>query len=134
MTWMRRALVALAAVAALGVAVSAEEKVKKRSAADYAEIQQLYVQYARSIDTKGDKGMDYARTFTDDGELSGPGRCRRCSNPPRPDHLPVRRHLHQGSPVLDIRRVPRPVASCVCGGGSCVVLLLVSSLLTPQRR
>ena len=33
----------------------------------------------------------------------GPGRCRQCSGPPCPDHLPVRRHLHQGPPVLDLR-------------------------------
>jgi hypothetical protein len=66
---IRHAVLGLVAVLALGAAVSGEEKVKKLSAADYAEIQQLYVQYARSIDTKGDKGMDYARTFAPDGEL-----------------------------------------------------------------
>lgn len=69
MTGMRRAIIGLAAVLAVGVTVSAEDRARKLSPADYAEIQQLYVQYARSIDTKGDQGMDYARTFTADGEL-----------------------------------------------------------------
>jgi len=36
----------------------------------------------------------------------GSGRRRRCSGPTCPDHHPVRRHLHQGSPVLDLDRVP----------------------------
>ena len=68
----------------------------------------------------------------------GSGRHRRCSGPTRPNHLPVHQHLHQGSPVLDLHRVPiQPqhhqwlVASV---GGSCVVLLFVFSLQTPLRR
>ena len=65
----RHAMVCLAAVLALAVAASAEEKAKKLTPADYVEIQQLYVTYALGIDTKGDGGMVYARTFAADGEL-----------------------------------------------------------------
>ena len=39
------------------------------TAQDYAEIQQLYMRYAWAVDTRGDNGMEYARTYTPDGEF-----------------------------------------------------------------
>lgn len=66
----RYAVACLAAVFALGATASAQEsRAKALTAADYVEIQQLYVTYAQAIDTKADGGMVYARTFTTDGEL-----------------------------------------------------------------
>ena len=51
-------------------------------------------------------------------------RYRRCSGPPRSDHLLVCRHLHQGPPVLDLQRVslqPQHHRWLVASvGGSCV--------------
>jgi hypothetical protein len=65
-----------------------------------------------------------------------PRLCRRrcCSGSPCPDHLPVCRHLHQGSFVLDLRRVslqPQHQQCLVESMGDpivCDVLLFESSL------
>lgn len=58
----------LVAAMALSAPVYAQ-KAKTLTAQDYAEIQQLYVRYAWSIDTHADNGMVYAKTFTPDGEF-----------------------------------------------------------------
>ncbi len=62
---MRRILFTMLTLAIALTGATAAGAAEKLTADDYAEIQQLYVQYARTIDS-GD-AMGWAKTFTDDG-------------------------------------------------------------------
>ncbi len=59
----------MAGVAASAAVYAQQKGGKTLTAQDYAEIQQLYVRYAWSIDTMAENGMAYAKTFTEDGEF-----------------------------------------------------------------
>ena len=62
---MRRILFTMLTLAIALTGATAAGAAEKLTADDHAEIQQLYVQYARAIDS-GD-AMAWAKTFTDDG-------------------------------------------------------------------
>lgn len=62
---MRRILFMTLALAIALAGASAASAAEKLTADDHAEIQQLYIKYARAIDS-GD-AMGWAKTFTDDG-------------------------------------------------------------------
>src|SRR6185369_6030572 len=66
------------------------------------------------------------------------GRRRRCSGTPCPDHLPVCRHLHQGTTLLDLLGVSlKPQRSrwlVVAAGGICSLYFLLVQFFTPLRR
>ena len=62
---MRRILLTMLTLAIALTGATAAGAAEKLTADDHAEIQQLYIQYARAIDS-GD-AMAWAKTFTDDG-------------------------------------------------------------------
>ena len=68
--WRGKVIIALVSGLTMCAALHAQEGGGKTlTAQDYAEIQQLYVHYAWSVDTHAENGMVYARTFTPDGEF-----------------------------------------------------------------
>jgi opacity protein-like surface antigen len=71
-TWTIAAALAAALISSAGVAAQQTDKVPLK-AADYAEINQLYVRYNYGIDTHADGGQMWSKTFTPDGvfELVG---------------------------------------------------------------
>jgi hypothetical protein len=72
--WMAALTFAVVAACAVPSRLAAQLPAGTLTALDYAEIQQLYAQYAHGIDTHADEGWMYANTFTEDGVLTSGSR------------------------------------------------------------